>query len=421
MLTSDHSPAYRQVLRFIMPKTIKIERRIYLDWAASAPVLPSAAEAACYITNELFGNPSSIHQEGRTAKERLESARSLLADCLGAEKGEIYFTSSATEANQLVLASILAKFLSSPRQGKRPQIIISEIEHASLWEGAMALKRYGFEILTLRPKADGIIDPETLAKLLSEDTTLVALMLVNNETGAIQPVADFAQLIKKWSQKSSRRIHFHCDAAQAFGKLYFSFSQLGVDSLAVSAHKLGGLRGAGALVLKKQSHLLPLFPGGGQEANLRSGTENLAAIVAFSEAACLRIKNLESSLVRVRYLMQELISNLTKITDVHLVPEERAKAKLDLFSPYILTITAPPIPGEVLLRHLDEAGIAVSTGSACRTYKDQKNRVLEAMGLNPLTTRSAIRLSIGPETTKEEIDIFLEVIGELLPYLKKIS
>lgn len=405
----------------LMFKTKKIERRIYLDWAAAAPVLPVAAQAASHITEEFFGNPSSIHQEGRLAKERLEAARSLLADCLAAERSEVYFTSSATEANQIVLASALAKFLSSPRQSKRPRIIISEIEHASLWEATMALKRFGFEIMTLRPGADGIVGLERLGDLLNEETVLVGLMLVNNETGAIQPIADCAQLIKDFSHTSGRKIHFHCDAVQAFGRLYLSFAELGVDSLAVSAHKLGGLRGAGALILKKRVHLLPLFRGGGQESGLRSGTENLASIVAFSEAACLRLKNLESSLAKAHFLMQELVTKLMKISDVYLIPQARAEAKADLFSPYILTVATPPIPGEVLQRHLDEAGIAVSTGSACRTNKSQKNRVLEAMGLEAQLAGSAIRLSIGPETTNEELDIFLEVLTDLLPYLKKIS
>jgi cysteine desulfurase len=396
-------------------------KRIFLDWASTAPPLAPAVEAQKKTALLTYGNPSSLHREGREAKALLEESRALIARAAGALPEEVVFTSGATEANNLVIASLLKKQITSSAAGRRRRIIVSALEHASLWEPALALKAAGFDVVTLRPEPSGIVSPAKLASLLDEKTVLVALMLVNNETGAVQPVRECAAVVHDFTRRRGARIHFHTDAVQAFGKLWFSFHELGADTLSISAHKLGGPRGVGALLTAKQVKLAYLFLGGGQEANRRPGTENLAAVSAFAAAAKHRIDNIDANLARAASLTDKLLQGLVTIPGVTIMPVERTAGAARSYSPYILSCAVPPVPGEVLVRSLDEQGIAVSTGAACQTSKKDSTRVIEALGVPRATAACVIRVSVGPETEAGDIDTLLSVLQDTIPLLRKIA
>jgi cysteine desulfurase len=396
-------------------------KRIFLDWASTAPPLALAVEAQRKTMVELFGNPSSLHGEGRRAKAALEDARALLARSAGAVPEEVVFTSGATEANNMVVASVLKMQLSSPSAKPGRRIIVSAIEHASLWEPVRAMEKMGFAVTVLKPESDGVVRPERLRELLDGKTVLVALMAVNNETGAIQPVAECAALVREYNRRGGVRIHVHVDAVQAFGKIWFSFRETGADTASLSAHKLGGPRGAGALLVSPSARLEYLFLGGGQEGQRRPGTENLAAVHAFAQSARFRIDALEANRARAERLMARLIRAARLIPGVMVLPENRAEAGDSRFSPYIVSLALPPVPGEVLVRSLDEQGFAVSTGAACHSSKKDDTRVIEAQGVPRSVAGSVVRVSIGPETAEGEIEAFTAALSETVPLLLRIS
>jgi cysteine desulfurase len=395
-------------------------KRIFLDWASTAPPLALAVEAQKKAMNEWYGNPSSLHREGRDAKAALEAARSLLAQAAGAQPEEVVFASGATEANNMVVASVLKKQLISPAAKRGRKVIISAVEHASLWEPAQALKNMGFEVAVLPPDSAGIVRPENLKALLDDNTVLVALMLVNNETGAIQPVSECASIVAGFTATSGHKIHFHTDAAQAFGKVWFSFHESGADSASLSAHKLGGPRGVGALLVRTQARPEYLFLGGGQEGQRRPGTENLAAVSAFAQCARFRIDALEGNLSHAAGLAARLVRAVRVIPGVIVLPDDRSENDAR-FSPYILCLAVPQVPGEVLVRSLDEQGIAVSTGAACHSSKKEYTRVIEAQGVPRSIAASVIRVSLGPETLEADIDAFVSALSATAPLLMKIS
>jgi cysteine desulfurase len=396
-------------------------KRIYLDWASSAPPLAVAIEAQKKISHTLFGNPSSLHLEGREARTCLEEARSNLARAADCAPEEVIFTNSATEANNMIASSVLKKFLLSPGEKANRRIVLSGIEHASLWEPLQVMQNMGFEIAVVPPEADGIVKPDRLSEYLNDKTVLVALMLVNNETGALQPVKECARLVKDQARRLGRKIHFHTDAVQAFGKLWFSFRDLGADSVSLSAHKLGGPRGAGALLVSRQAHLEYLALGGGQEHDRRPGTENTAGIAGFVQSALVRVDGIATNLAHAERLMAKLAGGIREIDGIRVIPAGRKNAGDGRFSPYILTVCIPPIPGEVLVRSLDDAGIALSTGSACHAGKKNYTRVLEAQGIPRATAECALRISLGPETEEYEIETLLSVLKDTIPLLQKIS
>jgi cysteine desulfurase len=395
--------------------------RIFLDWASTAPPLPLAVEAQRKTMVECFGNPSSLHREGREAKALLEESRALVARAAGALPGEVVFTSGATESNNMVVAALLKKIILTPAAGDRRRVILSVLEHASLWEPVRALKQAGFDIALVKPEPSGHVRPDAVAALLDERTVFVALMLVNNETGAVEPVRECVQAVRDFTTDKGARIHVHTDAVQAFGKIWFSFHELGVDTLSVSAHKLGGPRGAGALLVNKSLRPDYLFLGGGQEGNRRPGTENLAAWYAFAMAAKYRVDNIDVNQARAARLMDTALAGIRTIPGIVLLPAERHGNDGRRYSPYILSFAAPPVPGEVLVRSLDDQGIAVSTGAACQTSKKESTRVIEALGVPKGTAASAVRISIGPETDPAAVDALLDALRETVPPLLKMA
>ncbi len=393
---------------------------IYLDWAATAPpdstVLQLVREAAA----RFYGNPSSIHSVGREANRQLKRTREELSECAGCSPQELFFTSGGSESNNIVITSVLNAKKS--RSSGAPEIIISGIEHDSVYSPAVNLAEWGITARVIEAADNGIIDPARIERELDPSTRLVSLMLVSNETGALQPVARVAEIVRDFSEKVGRRILVHTDAVQAFGKIPLNLSELGVDAASLSAHKLRGPRGTGALYLREGASVVPLYRGGGQESGLRPGTENLPGIAGFSHAARLSFDQLDGNLKRAEKLMTHLIDEIRLIEGIESIPAARVTAaRGGQFSPYILKITVPPVPGEVLVRILGEKGIVLSTGSACSSRKKDRNRVLEKMGVSAGHASSSVRISIGPSTTEDELDQLVETLKKQVPRLRRIA
>jgi len=369
----------------------------YLDWAASAPPYLDILQESAALAASDYGNPSSLHSTGKSARTALEDARAVFGRVVGAAPERIVFTSGGTEADSIALLSaIVAK-------GQR-SIVISAIEHAAVFEQARVIEELGVKVIRVRPGADGVVDPGAVADAVRPDTAIVAVMAVNNETGAVQPIDRIVEAVRAATADSGRTPFFHCDAVQGLGSIGFDAAALGVDGAAFSAHKLGGPRGVGAMYLRKS--ITPLARGGGQERGVRPGTHNTAGAWAFSRAAERSSAARAESFIRARDHERALLDGLRSIPGAAPLPLSRRPGD-DRYSPYIVCATFPGIGGEILARLLDEAGIAVATGAACSGAKKER-RVLDAMGVSRELSFSSIRISTGRDTTISDIDLFLE-------------
>lgn len=374
--------------------------RTYLDWAATAPPSAEVLEEYLRSAREYPGNPSSLHREGKSARKALEDSRTRLAGLLDCRPENLIFTSGGTEADGLALLSLL-------RRASPGSLVISSIEHPAVFEQAAVLERLGWKVQRVDPGPDGRIDPGDIAAACGPDTVLAAVMAVNNETGAIQPLADIRRALDKTS-RGGRRIRLHTDAVQALGKIPFKPETAGVDSAALSAHKIRGVRGVGALYLR--APIEPLAAGGGQERGIRSGTENLAGVLAFECAAKAAIVGLEENYRRAQMLSDRLLGHVLEIPGARPVPEQRTAGDAR-YSPWILSLALPGLPGETAVRVLSDSGFDVSTGSACSSSR-RKRRVLEAMGIPEALAFSSIRVSLGWSTTESEIDEFAQALRD---------
>ncbi|MBO5690957.1 MAG: cysteine desulfurase [Spirochaetaceae bacterium] len=387
-------------------------RPLYFDWAATAMVEEDIIREAAEIAINHFGNPSSLHFLGSDAKNTLAQVRSDCAKTLQVKSDNLFFTSGGTEANHLPLLSLLQR----PAPGT---IIISAIEHPAIREQAEMLKHCDWKVLQAAPDATGIVPVAAIEKLLTNDTVLVCLMAVNNETGAIQPIYQVADLLNKFAKETGkRRPKLHVDCVQAAGKIPLNLSYPGIDSAAFSAHKIGGPRGIGILYLAQRFE--SFVRGGGQEQGIRSGTENIAGAWAFSkclERHFLSEKNTEG--VAYQHFLQQkamtdnFIAQLKEIKGCGLIPQTRdTDALKDKFSPWIVQVAFEGIPGEVLVRALSEKSIAISTGSACSSRKLSRP-VLEAMGVSKELATNGVRFSFGPKTQQQDLDKLLEALKEI--------
>lgn len=374
---------------------------IYLDWAASTPPWPDLLETCLITSQELFANTSSRHTPGRQAGDCLAASRNLLSTALDCPPSRLYFTSGGTESDHIPLLACLLK------KGSR-SIVISAIEHSAIDEQANTLASLGIEVRRIRPDCNGFVEPAAIADAVSKDTVLVSIMTVNNETGAIQPIAELVQTVADAS-KGSRKPFFHTDAVQALGKIPFNPSVLGVDGAAFSAHKLGGPRGIGALYLARPLEVLA--SGGGQENGIRAGTHNLAGAEALAKAAIRSKAEFESARYLAKILEARLIEGITSIPGATIIPATRKAGDLR-YSPYILCASFPGLGGETMMRVLDDEGIAVSTGSACSSGSHER-RVLNAMGVAQDLSFSSIRISTGRSSTVEDIETFLDKASSL--------
>ncbi|NLB29300.1 MAG: cysteine desulfurase [Clostridiales bacterium] len=367
---------------------------IYLDNAASTRVCKEAADTAYRVMREGFGNTSSTHVMGRGASEILETARGQVAGALGSLTSEIYFTSGGTESDNLAVFGAVG---SKSRPGNH--IITSLAEHYGVLMPVRELEKRGFEVTYLPPEKDGTIAPEAVARALRGDTALVSVMTVNNETGGINPVGEYAAEIKRRGFSAL----LHTDAVQSFGKLPQTAKALGADLISVSAHKIHGPKGSGALYIKKGVKITPMLYGGGHESDIRPGTHALPAIAAFGEAAGLASQNIERNLEYVANLRKYAVSLLQNF-GVQIISPGAA-------SPYILSISLPGHRAETLMNALDGDGICVARSSACK--KGARSHVLEAMGLPRKIIDGALRVSFSHETTREEIAFFSESLEKI--------
>ena len=380
----------------------------YFDWAATSPADEDILQESLAISIKSWGNPSSVHQIGKNAALVLQEARSTAAKALSIKAENIYFSSGGTESDQTALLSILNK----PQKGT---VLISSIEHPAIREQALALKKCGCNVVQIPCDSKGIICVESLEKLITNDTMLVCVMAVNNETGAIQPIYQIADLLKKVSQ-GKRKPKFHVDCVQAAGKIPLDLNYDGIDSAALSAHKICGPRGIG--IFYSKNPIEPFLCGGGQEKGIRSGTENLFGAVAFSK--CLEryfIKNNDNIAIQ-KYNEQVEITNsfikkLSELKGCTIIPENRANLEdSSLYSPWVIQASFKNIPGNVMLRALDSKGFFISTGSACSTKK-QSRPILEAMNVNKDLRESSVRFSFGPHTTQKAIDELFDAVKEV--------
>ena len=368
--------------------------RTYLDWNASAP-LRVEARAALSAALALTGNPSSVHHEGRAARQIVEDARGAVAALVGADARNVIFTAGGTEANALALAPRL----DAGRRQPFDRLLVSAIEHPSVLAGGRFAPT---AVENIPVDANGVIDLGALQRrleALGDQRALVSLMAANNETGVIQPVAEAAGIVHRHGGL------MHVDAVQAAGRIALDIAALGADLLTLSAHKIGGAKGAGALVKRDESlQIEPLIRGGGQERGNRAGTENVAAIAAFGAAAAAMTANSATEIAQMMRLRDRLESSLRIATPEAVIFGADA-ARL----PNTTLVAIPGAKAETLVIAFDLDGVAVSSGSACSSGKVAPSHVLAAMGVEPALARGAIRVSTGPATTEAEIDRFLNV------------
>jgi cysteine desulfurase len=364
--------------------------------------------------SQQYGNPSSIHQFGQETKAAVEKARGQVAALIGAAKlEEIVFTSGGTEADNHALEGV-----AFANEAKGNHIITSAIEHHAVLHCCEFLKKRGFEVTVLPVDENGLVDPEAVAKAITDKTILVSIMHANNEIGTIEPIADIAKAIAVASSKGqvARKIYFHTDAVQTAGHLPIKVDELGVDLLSMSAHKLYGPKGVGALYIRKGTRLTPLLHGGAQENNRRASTENVPGIVGFGVAAELAAKDLAAESERLLLLRDKLIKGLLEnIPDVRLNGHPTARL------PNNVNVSVKYIEGESMLLNLDMLGIAASSGSACTSGSLDPSHVLLAIGLPHEISHGSLRFTLGKQTTEAEIDYVLEKLPPIVEKLRKMS
>lgn len=381
-----------------------MQRVIYLDHAATTPGLPQVAQAMSQALLEAYGNPSSLHRKGIEAESILKETRGLIARRLGVTPSEVVFTSGGTEGNALAI-----KGVAKARERRGRHIITSAIEHSSVLNACRSLEEEGYKVTYLPVDREGRINPEEAARAVTGETTLISVMLVNNEIGTIQPVADIAESVRL----RKRDVLVHVDAVQAFGKVPVLPREMGVDLLTISAHKIHGPKGVGALYCRKGVPLVTLFGKGSQEGGLRSGTENVPGIAGMGAALMALEEEFSVRRAHMYEMRQRLIDGLLTIEGAMLngpMGEEAA--------PHIANFSFPGVRGEVLLHALEERGVYVSTGSACTSRNNQVSHVLKALGLSQEALDSSIRVSIAATTTQDEIDEAISAFHQAVSVLR---
>lgn len=376
-----------------------------MDHASTTPMAPEVIEAMAAAFVEIFGNASSLHQPGLSARAALEEARERVAGLIGAEAGEVYFTSGGTESDNL---AIRGAALANRDRGRH--IITTTIEHPAVLEPCKALEKEGFEVTYLPVTREGLVEVEALEAAIREDTILISIMHANNEIGTIQPIAEAGEIAR------SRGIVFHTDAVQTVGKIPAKVDDLGVDLLSISSHKLHGPKGVGALYIRKKTPIEPIIFGGGHERGMRSGTENVPGIIGLAAASELAGRNLEEEMVRISGMRDRLADYVLERVEDTWVNGSRTKRL-----PNNLNLGFSFIEGEALLLRLDAKGIAVSTGSACSSKKTVASHVLTAIGLRPQEAHGSLRITLGRENTDEEVDRVGEAIVEVAESLRAMS
>ncbi|MDI9485430.1 MAG: cysteine desulfurase NifS [Bacillota bacterium] len=378
--------------------------QIYMDHAATTPVRPEVLEAMLPFFGSEYGNPSSVYGWGRRARQALDQARDKVSEILGAEASEIIFTSGGSEGANLAIKGAAWAY-----QKKGRHIVTSAVEHHAVLDSVLWLKKQGFEVTIVPVDEEGMVSPAEVEKALRPDTTLVTIMHANNEVGTIQPIREISEIVRNHGAL------FHTDAVQTAGVLDIDVKELGVDMLSLSAHKLYGPKGVGALYVRKGVRLDPLIHGGAQEKRRRAGTENTAGIVGLAKALELAHVDREEENARLIRLRDRLLEGLQKI------PHTKVNGSLVQRLPNNVNVCFQYIEGESMLLNLDLRGIAASSGSACTSGSLDPSHVLLAMGLSHEIAHGSLRLTLGRDNTESDIDFVLQEIPVIVERLRAMS
>jgi len=380
-------------------------KSIYFDHAATTPLDERVFEAMKEFFHISYGNASSLHTFGRKARAGIDKSREIIANMINAKDSEIYFTSSGTESDNLAVKGIAYAY-----RDKGEHIITSIVEHHAVLNTCEFLESKGFKVTYLPVNKYGLVDPSDVKKSIDKETILISIMHANNEVGTINDISEIGKITRE------NEILFHSDAVQTFGKLPIDVDRIGVDLLTISGHKIYGPKGVGALYVRRGIKIQPLLHGGSHERNKRAGTENVPGIVGLGKAAEIRAEEMESEFKYLSELEDYFRENLCETIDninFNGHPEEKL--------PGYLNISFSGIEGESLLLSLDLEGIAVATGSACTSGSSLPSHVLEAMGLSPEMIQASIRISLGKQNTKQDIDYALSVFPKVIKRLRELS
>lgn len=386
-------------------------KRIYLDYAATTPTDPRVFEAMRPFFGEKFGNPSSIHSFGSEARSAVEAARGKVAKLIGAQPAEIVFTSGGTEADNFSLEGI-----AFANEAKGKHIITSAIEHHAVGHCCEFLKKHGVEITCLPVDKSGVVNTEAVNRAVTDKTILVSIMQANNEIGTIEPIKEIASEIGVRSRELGKKIYFHTDAVQTAGHIPIDVNELGVDLLSISAHKLYGPKGVGALYVRKGTKIVPFLHGGAQEHNRRASTENVPGIVGFGVAAEIALAEMAEESKRLIKLRDKLIKRILQS-----VPESCLNGHPTERLPNNVNVSIKYVEGESMLLNLDQTGIAASSGSACTSGSLNPSPVLLAIGLPHELAHGSLRFTLGRQTTEVEIDYVLELLPGIVSKLRAMS
>lgn len=377
---------------------------IYLDNSATTKPYKEVLDSFIKVSSDYFGNPSSLHEFGGKAERLLMQAREQIAHLLNVKNCEVYFTSGGTESNNL---AIKGTALMHRKRGSH--IITTGIEHASVRETADQLKELGFRITVIEPDKNGVVHAEDIEKEITQETVLVSVMHVNNEIGSIQPINEIGEMLRK-----HERVIFHVDNVQGIGKVPLDLYQARVDLCTISAHKFHGLKGNGVLFIRDGLRLSPILSGGNQEWRMRSGTENVAGIVAMAKALRLTMDNMERHLKRLTSIKTYIMKEMGRIEGITVHTPEKNSA------PHIINFSIKGFKAEVFVHALEERGIYISTTSACSSKKSAPSSTLMAMGIPEKDAKSAVRVSLSYENTKEEAEIFIQAVKETVIRLREV-
>ena len=380
-------------------------KKVYLDNAATTPLLPEVREAMLPYLGEAFGNPSCLHDWGDTAREAMENARAQVAQLIGANAEEIIFTASGTESNNFAI-----KGLALAQQNKGKHIVASAIEHFSVLHSARTLEKSGFELNLIPVDKYGVVDPEDVRRSIRKDTVLVSIMHANNEVGTMEPIKEIAKVTKE------KGVVFHADTIATVGTIPVDVKELGVDALSLAGNQFYGPKGAGALWVRKGVRIMPLLDGGVQEGGRRAGTENVPAIVGLGKAAELARINMSSRIEHLTHLRNRLLTELPGNID-HVVVTGHPQNRLPGHASFCVEF----IEGEAMLMLLNSQGVAVTSGSACTSRALKASHVLIAMGLSHELAQGSLLFSFGLDNTSEDIDYVLEVLAHIVDRLRQMS
>ena len=386
------------------------QHTVYLDHAATTPLRPEALEAMLPYFTEVFGNPSSIHTMGQQARKALEASRESVARVLDCRASEVVFTGGGTESDN---AAVKGGAFALKQTGNH--IVTTAIEHHAVLHACHQLESFGFEITYVPVDSNGLVDPEAVAAAVTDQTVIVSIMYANNEIGSVQPIKEISRLVRARAEEMDRTILIHTDAVQAVGYLNLSVKELGVDMLSLSAHKFHGPKGVGILYVKRGTPFVPLLMGGGQERERRSGTENIAGIVGTAMALKLAEEERDVISAHCRALRDRIITAIPELVPGTMLNGHPSK-RLD----NNVNVCFPGLEAEPVLLGLDLKGVFASSGSACSTASLEPSHVLTAIGRPADIARSSLRVTLGRETTDDDIDYFLETLPSVVQRLRAL-